>query len=328
MKVLIVKTSSMGDVIHSFPAVADALGSIPGLLIDWCVEEAFADIVALQPAIGTTHRVAIRRWRKALFQAPTWREAARLRRSLREGRYDLVIDAQGLVKSALVAILAAAPVAGLDRRSAREPAASIFYTRRYSVPRGQHAVDRTRLLFGQALGYRPDLSVLDWGLRVPDAPGFEAPGPTAFLLHGTSRPDKKWPAESWVETARRLGARGMIPVTTFANAAEKAVAEAIGSAVPDAVIIPKSPLGDIAAVIGHSAVVIGADTGLTHLAGALGLPTVGIFVTTEPGLTAPRGDYASALPALEGRPATPEQVLDEADRLMAARAGACLKAIG
>jgi len=328
MKVLIVKTSSMGDVIHSFPAVADALRNVPDVLLDWCVEEAFAEIVALQPAIGTIHRVAIRRWRQALLHSRTWREAARLRRSLGESRYDLVIDAQGLVKSALVARLASAPVAGFDRRSAREPAASMLYAGRYTVPRGQHAIDRTRLLFGQALGYTPDLSALDWGLRAPDAGGFAAPAPTAFLLHGTSRPDKKWPAESWVETARRLGARGMVPVTTFADADERAVAEAIGRAVPEAVIVPKSSLRDIAAIIGQSALVIGADTGLTHLAGAFGLPTVGIFVTTEPGLTAPRGDYASALPALDGRPATPEQVLGEADRLIAVRASARRQRIG
>ena len=121
MKVLIVKTSSMGDVIHTFPAVEDASLNRPDVSFDWCVEEAFAGIVALHPAIARIHTVAIRRWRKALFSGGTWREAAALRRTLRECRYDLVIDAQGLLKSALVARQAGAPIAGFDRSSAREP---------------------------------------------------------------------------------------------------------------------------------------------------------------------------------------------------------------
>ncbi len=318
MRVLIVKTSSMGDIIHSFPAVEDAFRNVPGVAFDWCVEEAFADIPALHPGIGTIHRVAIRRWRKALLEAPTWGEAAGLRRSLAGGRYDLVIDAQGLLKSAVVARLAGVPVAGFDRRSAREGAASMLYQSRYRVARDRHATDRTRLLFGQALGFEPDLSVLDWGIEKPAAGGFRTSRPTAFLLHGTSRAEKRWPDESWIETARRLVARGMTPVTTFASEAERGVAEAIGKAVPEAVLIPKSPLAEIAAIIGMSGLVIGADTGLTHLAGAFDLPTVGIFVATEPGLTAPRGAYASALSSAQG-PLTPERVLAEAERLLARR---------
>jgi heptosyltransferase-1 len=283
------------------------------------VEEAFADIVALHPGIGTIHRVAIRRWRKALLKTPTWGEAAGLRRSLEAGRYDLVIDAQGLMKSALIARLAGAPVVGFDLRSAREAAAAMLYARRQFVSRGQHAIDRMRQLFGQALGYMPDLSSLGFGIEPPRAGGLSVSGPTAFLIHGTSRADKKWPAASWIETARLLADRGMTPVTTFASDVEREVAEAIGKAVPETVVVPKSPLRDVAALIGRSAMVVGADTGLTHLASAFGLPTVGIFVATEPGLTAPRGDYAGALTAAGGRPVTPDQAIAEAGRLYEAR---------
>lgn len=319
MKVLIVKISSMGDVIHSFPAVEDALRSVPGVAFDWCVEEAFADIVALHPAIGTIHPVAVRRWRKKLLRGQSWGEAAKLRRSLRASRYDLVIDAQGLMKSAVVAKLAGAPVAGFDRRSAREGAAAMLYARRYSVPRRQHAIDRTRLLFGQALGYAPDLSALDFGLKPPEARGFAVAGPSAFLIHGASRADKKWPAASWIATARLLAERGITPVTTFGNDVEREVAEAIGQEVAETVVIQKSTLREIAAIIARSDVVVGADTGLTHLASAFGLPTLGIFLATEPNLTAPRGDYARALAAAGGRPVTPEQVIGEAGLLFEER---------
>ncbi|MCV3206948.1 lipopolysaccharide heptosyltransferase I [Mesorhizobium sp. YC-39] len=316
MKVLIVKTSSMGDVIHTFPAVEDARRNRPEISFDWCVEEAFAAIVALHPAIGTIHKVAIRRWRKNLLDRETWREAAGLRRALRAGRYDLVIDAQGLLKSALVAKQAAAPVAGFDRPSAREPKAALFYDRRYTVPRDLHAIERTRRLFGLALGYEPDLSALGSGIQPPAGGSTLVGEKTAFLLHGTSREDKKWPVGDWIETARLLVERGITPVTTWSNEAEKAVAEAIAKAVSQAELVPKSPLAEIAALIGRSTLVIGADTGLTHLASAFGLPTVAVFLATEPGLTGPRGPFSSTLLAQPGGRMGPDAVIAEAERLL------------
>ncbi|ESZ65448.1 lipopolysaccharide heptosyltransferase I [Mesorhizobium sp. M1004] len=322
MKVLIVKTSSMGDVIHTFPAVEDARRKRPDIAFDWCVEEAFAGIVALHPAIAKIHTVAIRRWRKHLFNAGTWREATSLRRALQAGEYDLVIDAQGLLKSALVAKQAAAPIAGFDRASAREPSATLFYQRKYAVPRNLHAIERTRRLFGLALGYEPDLSTLASGIVPPPGRLAGIDGKTAFLLHGTSREDKKWPAEDWIETARLLVGTGMTPVTTWSNEREKAVAEAIAKAVPSTIVVPRSPLADIAAILGRSTLVIGADTGLTHLASAFGLPTVAVFLATEPGLTGPRGQYASTLLAASGERLTPAKVVAEAKKQLALKSRA------
>ncbi|MER9265923.1 lipopolysaccharide heptosyltransferase I [Mesorhizobium sp. M0410] len=317
MKVLIVKTSSMGDVIHTFPAVEDAHRARPDISFHWCVEEAFAGIAALHPAIQTIHSVAIRRWRGKLLEPGTWREVVGLRSALRASRYDLVIDAQGLLKSALVARLAAAPIAGFDRSSAREPSATMFYDRRYSVPRDLHAIERTRRLFGLALGYEPDFSRLESGIVPPAAKSTFVGEKTAFLLHGTSREDKKWPVADWVEIARLLVARGMTPVTTWSNDREQAVAEAIARAVSQTVVVPRSPLAEIAAVIGGSTLVIGADTGLTHLASAVGVPTVAVFLATEPGLTGPRGPFSSTLLAAPGRSVTPPEVMAEAERLLA-----------
>ncbi|RUV90841.1 lipopolysaccharide heptosyltransferase I [Mesorhizobium sp. M1A.F.Ca.IN.022.07.1.1] len=319
MRVLIVKTSSMGDVIHTFPAVEDALRNRPDISFDWCVEEAFAAVVALHPAIGTIHKVALRRWRKKPFDRGTWREMAGLRRALRSRRYDLVIDAQGLLKSAVVAKQSGAPIAGFDRSSAREPSATLLYERKYAVRRELHAIERTRRLFGLALGYQPDLSTLNSGI-VPPAGGLSGvEGKTAFLLHGTSREDKKWPVEDWVETARRLVSQQFTLIVTWSNEAEKRVAEAIAGAVPETVLVPKSPLADVAAILGRSTLVIGADTGLTHLASAFGLPTVAIFLATEPGLTGPRGPFSSTLLAPAGGKVTPAEVMAEAERLLVLR---------
>ncbi|WP_379067793.1 lipopolysaccharide heptosyltransferase I [Mesorhizobium sp. UC22_110] len=316
MKVLIVKTSSMGDVIHTFPAVQDALRARANISFDWCVEEAFAGIVALHPAIGTIHKVALRRWRRQILSPDTWREGAALRKTLRAARYDLVLDAQGLLKSAFVARFAGAPIAGFDKASAREPSAALFYDQRYGVPRDLHAIERTRRLFALALGYEPDLSILDSGIAVPSGNTPIPTGQVATLLHGTSREDKKWPVQEWITTAGLLVGQGFTPVTTWSNEKERAVAEAIGKAVPATLVLPKSPLSEVAGLIGRSTLVIGADTGLTHLAAAFGLPTVAIFLTTEPGLTGPRGQYASTLVAHGDQPVTPQAAVAEAMALL------------
>lgn len=316
MKVLVVKTSSMGDVIHTFQAVEDARRARPDIAFDWCVEEPFAPLVQLHPAIGAVHPVAVRRWRKAMFSGRTWREVAALRRTLQAARYDLVLDAQGLLKSALIARLAGAPISGFDRASVREPLAARFYARSFAVPRQLHAIERTRRLFAQVLGYQPDLSREGTGIEPPAPPaGLDLSVPTAFLLHGTSRADKKWATENWIETARLLSAKGVRPATTFSNADEEIVARAIAAAVPETLLIEKSPLDRIAAIIGHCSMVIGADTGLTHLASAFGLPTVAIFLSTEPGLTGPVGPHSSTLLATAGKPVTAGDAVTEAERM-------------
>lgn len=322
MKVLIVKTSSMGDVIHTFPAVEDARAARPDIEFGWCVEEAFAGIVALRPDIAEIHRIGVRRWRKSLFSAATWREILAFRRSLRAARYDLVMDAQGLLKSALAARQAGAPVWGLDRASAREPAAAAFYARGFAVDRDMHAIERTRRLFGLALGYEPDLSRLASGLVTPSTGYASGSGQrTAFLLHGASRDDKKWSIAEWQACARACLVRGLTPLVTWSNEAERQVAEAIAT-VPGVVVIAKSSLPEIAGALGRCDLAIGVDTGLTHLAAAFGTPTVAVFLATEPGLTGPRGAHASSLAAGPDGPVRAEAVMLEAERLMAERAAA------
>ena len=320
MKLLLVKTSSMGDVIHSFPAVTDALRAVPDLTLDWCVEEPFAELVALHPGVRTIHRVAMRRWRKAPLSPATWTAVRGIARAMKAERYDLVLDAQGLMKSLFLARLAGRPVVGFDRGSVREPLAALGYARTYAVPRDLHAIARTRLLFGAALGYTPDLARLDNGIVPPAATTPPHGVATAFLLHGTSRDDKKWPLPCWIETAAALAAPRLTPVTTWSNEAERGVAEAIAAAVPQTVMLPKSPLASIAGEIGRASLVVGADTGLTHLASAFGLPTVAIFLASEPGLTGPMGPRSISLSAEKNTAGvTPAAVLEACREQMAAR---------
>ena len=295
MKVLIVKTSSMGDVIHTFPALTDAARANPEWVFDWCVEDAFADLVRLHPAVRNVHNVSVRRWRKSIFSGETRRAIRQFLSSVRAENYDLIIDAQGLMKSALLARFAGAPVAGLDFRSVREPAAALLYSARHSVERDRHAIDRTRLLFGQALGHTPDLSRLDYGLRREE----KQAGVTrdVFLLHGTTWPSKHWHLAGWIDLAGSLVARGMQPLVTYSNEAERKVAERIGGSVPGSRIIEKTSLGAIAEIMAGSTAAVGTDTGLTHLACALDLPTIQIALSTAPGLTGPRGSQVAVVSA-------------------------------
>ncbi|OYW96322.1 MAG: lipopolysaccharide heptosyltransferase I, partial [Pseudomonadales bacterium 32-61-5] len=224
MRVLLIKTSSLGDVVHTLPALTDAQRAIPGIQFDWVVEEGFAEIPAWHPAVAQVIPVAIRRWRKNLLQTLRTGEWRRFKARLRETRYDLVIDAQGLLKSAWLTRYVKAPVAGLDRDSAREPMASRFYDRRYTVPRDQHALERVRQLFAQALGYELPQAIGDYGL---DRAQLAAPGEEPYLLflHGTTWPSKHWPEAYWRELAERMSAFGWAIRLPWGNAEEKARAE-------------------------------------------------------------------------------------------------------
>ena len=169
MRVLLVKTSSLGDLIHSFPALSDAGRAIPGIRFDWLVEEGFAEVPAWHPGVLKVIPIGLRRWRRGWRKAWDSGELGEFARLLRQQRYDLVIDAQGLIKSALPAVLAHGRRAGLDRVSAREPLSALFYQRRYRVARGQHAVERVRQLFAQALAYPLPADPPDYGLRFSHA---------------------------------------------------------------------------------------------------------------------------------------------------------------
>ncbi|HHZ10007.1 MAG TPA: lipopolysaccharide heptosyltransferase I, partial [Rhizobiales bacterium] len=203
------------------------------------------------------------------------------------------------------------------RWSVREPLARLAYRHAYGVPRDLHAIARTRILFGRALGYEPDLSHLDNGIKAPPPPGPIRAAPTAFLLHGTSREAKKWPVANWIETAAALAGQGLIPLTTWSSAAERETAETIASAVPATIVLPKSPLEAVAGEIGRASLVIGADTGLMHLASAFALPTVAVFVATKPGLTGPLGPRSIALAPRDDDGVAVSRVLAAAAEMMA-----------
>ena len=303
MRLLIVKTSSMGDVVHALPALTDALRAVPGLAVDWLVEQPFAAIPALHPGVQRVLPIAWRKWRKKLLQRDTWAAMGALRAQLRAQPYDLVLDLQGLLKSALWARQAIGPLAGYDRASAREPLASWLYARRAAVGRDLHAVDRCRRLAAAHLGYPLPATPPDFGL-LPPGPSWPTPERYAVLIPNASRPEKLWPEARWVAVGKRLLDRGWTPVVLWGSPAEQTLAERIAAGCSGEVP-PFLKVGEMAAVLAGAQCIVGLDTGFTHLGAALGRPTIGIYCDHEPGLAGVTGPGPVA--SIGGKGQVPKQ---------------------
>ena len=298
MRILIIKMTSLGDVVHLLPALTEAARQVPGLHADWVVEEGFAALPGWHPLVERVIPSALRRWRRGLGQSATWTEMAAFRRELQARQYDLVLDAQGLIKSALVACLADGPRAGLALGSARESLACLAYARRYPAPRELHAITRNRLLTAQALGYPMGAEAeLHYGLATP--PPFQVAGLAAdyvVCLHGTARTEKEYPESDWVKLLARIAALGLRVALPWGNPREKERAERLAAGLHGAIVLPKLGLAELGGVIAAARGVIGVDTGLMHLAAALRLPGIGLYPATPPGRF---GVYAEAdAPAL------------------------------
>ena len=293
-RILLVKTSSLGDVVHNLPVVADIRSHHPDAIVDWVVEEGFAEIPALHPGVRNVFSVAMRRWRRSLWSPGTWREIAVFRRRVREQEYDAVIDTQGLFKSVLLTSMARGPSHGQDRATAREPFAARFYAHTHHIARGRHAVVRNRELVARALGYAPPESPPDYGIPAPALSALGLPRlgggdlvdrPYVVCLHGTSRESKEWPENHWRELVGRLAVKGHAAVFPWGNETEKARAERLCANNGPAIMLPQLGLSDLAAILGRAQAVVGVDSGLTHLACALNRPTVAIYTDTSPVLT-------------------------------------------
>jgi len=287
------------------PAVSDLRERHPSAHVAWAVEAPYAELVRLHPGVDEALPVALRALRRTPLKAHAWRDIRAAKGTLARGRWDYVVDAQGLIKSACVARWARAPVFGMDKRSAREPLAARFYDVRVAVPRGLHAVVRNRRLLGDVFGYGAG-SPPHYGLRTPAAtPAWVPAHPYVVLLHAASRATKRWPDERWIGLGQALAAHGYAIVFPGGTPAERADAARLAAGVgAAAVAAPAMALAEAAALIGHAAGVVGVDTGLTHLAVALGVPTVGIYCSTSPGLTGLHGANAVNL----GGPGAPPDV--------------------
>ncbi|MEZ3501048.1 lipopolysaccharide heptosyltransferase RfaC [Pantoea sp. KPR_PJ] len=302
MQVLIVKTSSMGDVLHTLPALTDAMQAIPAIRFDWVVEENFAQIPTWHPAVDNVLPVAIRRWRKHWFGSQQREERVCFKRALQSRQYDVIIDAQGLIKSAaLVTRLARGVKHGQDSRSAREPFASWWYDRRHEIDKKQHAVERTRELFAKSLGYEKPQTQGDYAIAahfLQQVPLDVAP--YLVFLHATTRDNKHWSESHWRELISLLQPTGLRIKLPWGADHEHQRAQRLAEGFDYVEVLPKLTLDAVARELAAARAVVSVDTGLSHLTAALDRPNITLYGPTDPGLIGGYGQNQQAIKASDG----------------------------
>lgn len=281
MRILLIKMSSMGDIFHTFPAISDIKQHIPHAIIDWVVEDSFKEIVGWHPAVHNVIPIHLRRWVKQRKKS-SWHEFKSWRHDLRQQNYDMVIDAQGLLKSAVIAKCAKSiAIHGYDKLSAREAVTHWFYRFKHQVDKEQHAVERTRQLVGKVLGYIPD-EKLNFGINQNFTHIKKNPRKLIFII-GTSWVTKLWAADEWKALTQIALNAGFDVEIIWGSPEEQAIADGIIASCPGA-SRPEQRLSitTIAEKLVEAAGVVGLDTGFSHLAGALETPTIALYGATSP----------------------------------------------
>jgi heptosyltransferase-1 len=321
----LVRVSSLGDVVHNMPMVSDIQRHFPDAQFDWVVEEAYTGLVRLHPAVHRIIPIALRRWRKSLFRHGTREEMQAFRRSLRQDEYDVIFDTQGLFKTGAVMRMARlAPngqrvgLANATQGSGYEAISRIFHTRSIPVGLHTHAVQRARLVAAGALGYQVE-GLPDFGLKesmVAAQPTWLPAMPYAVFFHGTAGPAKRWNEKDWIALGIHLGERRMQVALPWGDAREFEAAKRIASGIPGALVLPALPLMDAVLLAQRAALVVGVDSGLTHIAAAFERPTVEIYCASPRWKT--EGNWSPRIVNLgdEGKPPRFDDVSQAVDRLL------------
>jgi heptosyltransferase I len=322
LKILIVRVSSLGDVVHNMPMVADILRRHPGADVDWVVEEAYVDLVRLNPGVRRIIPFALRRWRKRLLSSAMRAEMRGFRDALREEAYDFVFDTQGLFKTGLVMRMARLAAGGKrvglangTEDSGYEGISRIFHTMSVPVGLRTHAVERARIVAAAALGYTIDTPA-DFNLGAPAlSPSWMPAEPYAVFFHGSARAAKQWSAGHWIRIARFLGERGMKVLLPWGSSQEHAAAMELARDMPNATVLPKLPMMEAVLLAQRAALAIGVDTGLTHIAAACNRPTIELYCDSPRWKT--EGNWSSNIINLGdvGNPPSPEDVEAAIERL-------------
>lgn len=313
-RVLIVRTSSLGDLVHMLPAITDMAAHVPDIVLDWVVEEAFAAIPSWHPAVNHVIPVAHRRWRKSWFSAQTRAERQAVVQTIASRHYDVVLDMQALLKSIWLVRAASGVKHGLDWRSAREPLCSLFYDVRHRVGFWQPAVLRQRQLAGSTFGYQWEAEP-DFGLQAFRA-GEPAAHRYAVIMPSASRDDKLWPTEHWQAVFDRVQSAGLELVLLAGNEREAERAHMLVGPRTHARVQPRSTLTELARLMAKARLMIGLDSGLTHLSAALGVDTIGIYKASTPVRTPLEGSGYTASLGDRGREPGCDTVLKAIDEAL------------
>jgi heptosyltransferase-1 len=325
LNILIVRVSSLGDVVHNMPMVADIHRHFPAAQIDWVVEEGYTSLVGLNPHVRKIIPIALRRWRKTLFAAATRAEIGAFRRELQAERYDLVFDTQGLLKTSVVMRMARlAPqgrrigLANATEGSGYEPISRIFHDQSIPVGLRTHAVTRARLVAAAALGYQLE-GQPDFALQPPEPArwAWMPEQPYVVFFHGTARAAKQWPQAQWIKLGQALAERGLQILLPWGSAREQEAARQLAAGIPGATVLPALPMMQAVALVQQARLVVGLDTGLTHIAAAYGKPTIELYCDSPRWKT--EGNWSPAIINLGdlGAPPSEEDVLKAALGLLA-----------
>ena len=279
--ILVVRPSSLGDIVYALAIASDIRRHKPDLAIDWVAERGFVPLLEMCPDIRRVVPVALRRWRRAPLSRATWREIAVFRRQIKADRYAAILDLQEQIKGALIARAARGRRHGFDRTTVREPIATFAHDVHHRVPRHLHFVERCRHLAASALGYTLE-GLPRWHIVPPKAAPAIPERPYAVLLHATSRAEKLWPEERWRALVVHMSGAGYATVLPWGTHDEEARSRRLADSHDRAVVPPWLSLPEAATTLARADVVVGIDTGFTHLAAALGTPTVGLFLATDP----------------------------------------------
>ena len=313
MKVLIIKLTSMGDLMHALPALTDASNIYPDIQFDWIVDENFSDVPSWHPKVSEIITTNHRTWRKQLLSGSLRRELKELKTKINVGDYDVVIDMQNNLKSAVLSYFIKKEVHGLDKNSAREYPAHWAYAFKHEVPKNLHAVARQRSLLALSLNYKIDDKSINYKVdkSVFRAPDFSLPNKYLVLVHNASWPTKLWPISHWQKFIELINQEGYTAILPSGSEEEISRAEEIVSSNNKAIALKKLSLNEVAYVIEHSLGCVCSDTGLAHLSAVLDKPSVTMYSVTDESLIGTRGKNQEHLISYDARmeSITPEEVL-------------------
>jgi heptosyltransferase-1 len=289
-RVLLIKLTSLGDLIHALPALSDAQNARPGLEFDWVIDENFQEIAGWHPAVKGVITSNHREWREALAKPSTHGSISKMIAGIRATEYAMVIDGQGNFKTALLSMFARGTRAGFDRHSVREWIAHLAYQRRFAASKNAHAIDRLRRLFASALDYPIPASPPDFRIqrdRLAE-PKVDLPKDYLVFVHNASWKTKLWPEGHWADLLRKSVQAGFKVLLPWGNELEEARARrlAIHS---DVQVLPKLTLSEMGHVLERARACVCVDTGLSHLAAALDVPSITLYGSTDSGLIGASG---------------------------------------
>ena len=321
-RILITKLTSLGDVVKTLPVVEDIRAALPGARIDWVVERPVDALLELHPGIERVIPIELRRYRKERRYVAGLGAILRDMSGLRAQRYDLVVDLQGRMKSALAASFARGPAVGPAPGPRSEPHYHRLY--RSCIPAGagagKNAIERNRALCAAALGYPLPRTAPHFGLRADDFPATSMVPSCRFavLAHGSSAAGKCWPERHWVELGRELERRGLRCLLPWGSNDENGRAHRIAARIGNSLVLERSAtLPELMSLLSQATVVIGTDSGLVHLAAACGAPTAALFVATDPGMYGIQARTPHRNLGGPGLPPLPMQVIGAVEALLA-----------